>query len=147
MSKRFKRLSHTLDECKYHVVFCPKYGYRIFGEEIGGYTKKQIEQLLRQKEKVEILALNVQEDHVHVVLEVPPKYAISAVLGFLKGKLAQKLFAQYPQLGRKFWGRHLWARGYCVSTVGMNEEMIREYVKWQEKQEREEEARQRNLFE
>ena len=147
MSKRFKRLSHTLYECKYHVVFCPKYRYRVLGEEIGGYTKKQIEQLLRQKEQVEILELNVQADHVHLVLEVPPKYAISDVLGFLKGKLAQKLFGQYPQLGRKFWGRHIWARGYCVSTVGIAEEMIREYVKWQEKQEREEEARQRNLFE
>lgn len=97
-----------------------------------------------------MLEHNVQADHVHLVVEIPPKYAVSAIMGFLKGKLALKVFAQYPQLGRKFWGRHLWARGYCVSTVGLDEERIRQYVRWQEKQEREAEekqAQQRNLFE
>jgi REP-associated tyrosine transposase len=147
MSKRFKKLSHSIYECKYHAVFCPKYRYRIFGAELGRYTGEQIRQLLRQKGLVEVLELNVQPDHVHLVVEIPPKYAVSALMGFLKGKLAQKLFAQYPQLGRKYWGRHLWARGYCVSTVGIDEEQIRQYVRWQEKQEHEEEQRQRRLFE
>ena len=78
---------------------------------------------------------------------IPPKYAVSGVMGFLKGKLALKVFGQYPSLGRKYWGRHVWARGYCVSTVGIDEEMIRHYVRWQEKQERELERRQQNLFE
>jgi putative transposase len=96
------------------------------------------------------LEYNVQPDHLHLVVEVPPKYAVRAVMGFLKGKLAVKVLEHYPHLGRKFWGRHLWARGYCVSTVGLDEEMIRQYVRWQEKQEREEEQKQEqqgNLFE
>jgi putative transposase len=147
MSKRFKKLSHSLYECKYHIVFCPKYRYRIFGGEIGQYVQEQISRLVGQKELVEVLELNVQPDHVHVVVEIPPKYAVSEVMGFLKGKLALKLFERYPQLGRKYWGRHLWARGYCVSTVGIDEEMIRQYVRWQEKREQEIEMVQRKLFE
>lgn len=146
MSKRFKKLSHSIYECKYHIVFCPKYRYRVFGGEMSQYVHQQIERLLKQKELVEVIELNVQADHVHLVVEIPPKYAVSAIMGFLKGKLALDLFARYPQLGRKYWGRHLWARGYCVSTVGIDEEMIRQYVRWQEKQEREEEEKQKRLF-
>jgi putative transposase len=147
MSKRFKKLSHSLYECKYHIVFCPKYRYRMFSGETADYTQQQIEQLLRQKEGVEVLELNVQPDHVHLVAGIPPKYAVSAIMGFLKGKLALKLFGRYERLGRKFWGRHLWGRGYCVSTVGLNEEQICQYVRWQEKTERQIEATQQKLFE
>ena len=81
MSKRFKKLSHSLYECKYHRVFCPKYRYRIFDGALGQYAEKQIRQLLRQKELVEVLELNVQPDHVHLVVEIPPKYAVSALMG------------------------------------------------------------------
>ena len=144
--KRFKRLSHSLYECKYHVVFCPKYRFRIFTDDIAEYTRQQVYQLCRQKELLESLELNVKADHVHLVLSVPPKYAVSTVMGYLKGKLALKLFERYEQLGRKYWGRHLWARGYCVSTIGLNEEQIRLYVKWQEKKDKETEAIQGNLF-
>lgn len=147
MSQRFKKLSHSLYECKYHIVFCPKYRYRVFSGELAGYAREQVLGLLGQKEAVEVLELNVQPDHVHLVASIPPKYAVSAVMGFLKGKLALKLFARYEKLGRRFWGRHLWARGYCVSTVGVNEEQIRQYVRWQEKQAREVEQSQKKLFE
>ncbi len=147
MSKQFKKLSHTLYECKYHVVCCPKYRYRIFKDEIGEYVKGQIYQLCRQKELVEILELNVREDHIHLVMSIPPKYAVSSVMGYLKGKLAIRLFQRYERLGKRYWGRHLWSRGYCVSTVGLNEKQIREYVKWQEKKEREIEEKQQKLFE
>ena len=146
MSKRFKRLAHSLYECKYHVVFCPKYRYRILKDEIAEYVRQQIYQLLGQKEEVEVLELNVQEDHVHVLLSMPPKYAVSEMMGFLKGKLALRMFERFPQLGRKYWGRHLWSRGYCVSTVGIDEEMIRKYVRWQEQQERDAEHTQGKLF-
>ncbi len=147
MTQRFKRLSHSLYECKYHVVFCPKYRYRILKDEIGEYTRQQIYQLSRQKEDVEVLELNVQPDHVHVVLSVAPKYAISEFMGYLKGKLALRLFQQYESLGKRYWGRHLWARGYCVSTIGLDEEKIRKYVQWQERQERHVEVSQGKLFE
>ena len=147
MSKRFRKLSHTLYECKYHVVFCPKYRYRIFKEGVAEYTRQQVYYLLRQKDEVEVLELNVQADHIHLVVWIPPKYAVSEVMGFLKGKLATRLFRQYERFGRQYWGRHLWGRGYCVSTVGVNEEQIREYVRWQEKKEREVEQLQGKLFE
>ena len=93
-----------------------------------------------------MLELNVQVDHVHLVLSVPPKYAISNVMGFLKGKLALRLFHQFEYLGKRYWGRHLWSRGYCVSTIGLDEERIRKYVQWQERQEKAQEAAQRRLF-
>jgi putative transposase len=146
MSKRFKSLSHSLYECKYHVVFCPKYRYRILRDEVAEYVRQQVYTLLSQKELVEVLELNIQADHVHLVVSIPPKYAVSSLMGYLKGKLAIRLFERYERLGRKYWGRHLWARGYCVSTVGMDEEMIRTYVRWQEKRERTSEQRQGKLF-
>jgi putative transposase len=109
-------------------------------------VKSQIYQLLRQREGVEVLELNVPADHVHLLLWIPPKYAVSEIMGFLKGKLALRLFERFPQLGRKDWGRHLWSRGYCVSTVGIDEEMIRHYVRWQASQERRAEQQQGKLF-
>lgn len=146
MSKRFRRLSHSIYECKYHIVFCPKYRFRIFADEIAEYTRQQVYQLLRQKEDVEVLELNIQPDHIHVVMSVAPKYAISSLMGYLKGKLAIRLFERYERLGRKYWGRHLWSRGYCVSTVGIDETMIRKYVRWQEQRERDIEQQQGKLL-
>ena len=84
--------------------------------------------------------LNIQIDHIHLVVSVPPKVSISRVMGILKGKTAIKLFKSYPQLKKKpYWGNHFWSRGYCVDTIGMDEEKIRKYVKYQEEQERKEE--------
>jgi len=146
MSKRFKRLSHTIYECKYHIVFCPKYRFRIFKDEIAEYTKQRIYVLCNQKELLEILELNVRQDHIHMVMWIPPKYSISAIMGYLKGKLALRLFQRYENLGKRYWGRHLWARGYCISAIGLEETQIRSYVRWQEKQEKELERQQMNLF-
>jgi putative transposase len=145
MTHTFKRLSHSLYECKYHVVFCPKYRFRILKDQVAEYVRQQIYSLCQQKEGVELLELNIQPDHVHRVVSIPPKYAVSEFMGFLKGKLALRLFQQYEQLGRRYWGRHLWSRGYCVSTVGLDEEKIRLYVKWQETQDKQAEA-QGKLF-
>ena len=146
MSKRFRKLSHSIYECKYHVVFCPKYRFRIFQGDIASYTRQQIQVLCRQKDLVEVLEINVQQDHIHVVMSIPPKYAVSSVMGFLKGKLTLRLFGRYERLGKRYWGRHLWSRGYCVSTVGLDEEQIRAYVKWQERKEKQIEQQQLGLF-
>ena len=146
MTQRFQRLSHSLYECKYHIVFCPKYRYRILKDEIGEYTRQQIYRLCQQKDRIEVLELNVQPDHVHLVVSIPPKYAVSNVMGYLKGKLALQMFQRYERLGRQYWGRHLWSRGYCVSTVGLDEEKIRKYVQWQEQREKQIEATQGRLF-
>jgi len=132
----FRKLSHTLYECKYHFVFCPKYRFRIFREELAEYTKGELYRLSRQKDLVEILELHVCEDHIHMVVIIPPKYSVSSYMGYMKGKLGLRLFQRYESIGKRYWGRHLWSRGYCVSTVGLNEDQIRKYVRWQEKKER-----------
>jgi len=127
-------------------VFCPKYRFRIFKNEIAEYTKQRIYVLCNQKELLEVLKLNVREDHIHIVIWIPPKYSISSVMGYLKGKLALRLFQKYENLGKRYWGRHLWARGYCVSAIGLDEAQIRSYVRWQEKQEKEIERQQMSLL-
>lgn len=107
MTQRVKRLSHSLYECKYHVVFCPKYRYWIQQEAIGEYVEQLVYQLCKQKEQVEVLELNVQTDHVHLVVEIPPKYAGSEFVGYLKGKMALRLLERYESLGQRYWERHL----------------------------------------
>jgi putative transposase len=143
---RFKKLSHTIYECKYHVVFCPKYRHRIFKGEIAEYARQQIYGLCKQKELLEVLELSTQEDHIHLLLSMPPKYAVSEIIGYVKGKLALRLFQRYERVGKRYWGRHLWSRGYCVSTVGLTEELIRRYVRDQEKMDKQIEEQQKGLF-
>lgn len=145
-TRQFKKLAHSLYECKYHIVFCPKYRYKILQQEVARYLKEQIYRLCRQKDGVEVLEVNIQEDHIHLVVSLPPKYAVSEFVGFLKGKLALRTFDQFPQLRKRYWGQHLWSRGYCVSTIGLDEERIRKYVKWQQKKESEADATQGKLF-
>ena len=82
----------------------------------------------------------------YVVVLIPPKYAVSKFMGYLKGKLATRLFARYEQMSRRYWGRHVWSRGYCVSTLGLDEDQIRTYVKWQQQREKKLEATQDGLF-
>lgn len=133
---RFRKLTHTIYECKYHIVICPKYRHRIFEGDVAEYTRQKLYHLCIEKDLVEILELNIQKDHIHLVMSIPPKYSISSMMGFLKGKISIKLFQRHEKIGKKYWGRHLWSRGYCVSTVGLDEEKIRKYVKWQEKNDR-----------
>jgi putative transposase len=85
------------------VVFCPKYRYRILRDEVVEYTKQQIYRLCQQKDGVEVLELSIQPDHVHRVVSIPPKYAVSSVMGYVKGKLAIRLFDRYEKLGRRYW--------------------------------------------
>jgi putative transposase len=105
-----------------------------------GEIKTQVERDIRslcEWKNCELQELNVQDDHVHLLVSVPPKVSISKLMGVLKGKIAIKLFKSYPKLKQKpYWGNHFWARGYFVSTVGLDEEMIRKYVKHQEKEEK-----------
>jgi putative transposase len=143
---RFKKLSHTIYECKYHVVICPKYRHRIFKGEIGEYARQEIYVLCKQKELLEVLELSIQEDHIHLVMSMPPKYAFSEIMGYVKGKLSLRLFQRYERVGKRYWGRHLWSRGYCVSTVGLTEELIRRYVRHQENMDKQIEDQQKGLF-
>ena len=131
----FKKLAHAIWECKYHLVWCPKYRFQILKGEIGSSARDTIRELCSWWD-LEILEGNIQVDHVHLVIWIPPKYSVAEVVGFLKGKSAIKIFDRHPELKRRYWGRHFWARGYCVSAVGLNEEQIRKYVRWQLKKDR-----------
>ena len=139
MSK-YKKLSHVVYKCDYHIVWVPKYRFRILKGLIKEHLEKDI-RMLSEWKKVEILELNIQEDHIHLVVSIPPKVSISEMMGMLKGKTAIKIFKSYPELKKKpYWGNHFWARGYFVNTVGLNEDMIRRYVNFQEGEEKEEET-------
>lgn len=139
---RFKRLSHALWCCEYHIVWVPKYRYRVLQGQVSEELKKTL-QVYCGRLDCEIVELNIQVDHVHLLVKVPPKRAISELLRYLKGKTAIQIFRQFPNLKKRpYWGNHFWARGYCVDTIGLNEEIIRKYVKFQEKEEqRQEEMR------
>ena len=146
MTRRFRKLAHSLYECKYHIVFCPKYRYKILDEIVSKYVYQEIYRLCNQKDGIEILELNIQPDHIHLVVWIPPKYAVSNFVGYLKGKLALRLFDRFPDLRKRYWGQHVWSRGYCVSSVGLDEEQIRKYVKWQDKKAETSQRGQSRLF-
>lgn len=124
---RFKKLAHATYECKYHLVWCPKYRFRVLTGEIGRSVRDLVRQLCQWR-NFEILAGKVMSDHIHMVLSIPPKYSVSDTVGFLKGKSAIKIFDMHSELKKRYWGRHFWAKGYCVSTVGLNEAQIKKYV-------------------
>lgn len=133
---KYRKLTHVVYKCDYHIVFTPKYRFRILTGEIATAIEQDIRQICSWKE-VEIDEMSVQVDHVHMVVSIPPRLSVSDFMGILKGKTAIRLFKSHPNLKKKpYWGNHFWARGYFVNTVGINEEMIRRYVKYQEEEER-----------
>ncbi len=142
---KYRKLSHVVYKCDYHIVWTPKYRYRVLFGEVKTVVEHDIRMLCEWK-GVEILEMNVQKDHIHLVCSIPPKISLSTLLGTLKGKLAIKIFKSYPKLKEKpYWGNHFWSRGYFVTTVGVDEEMIKRYVKYQEVEERKEETHTRNF--
>jgi len=133
---KYRKLTHVVYKCDYHIVFTPKYRFRILTGDIATFIEQDIRQICSWKE-VEIDEMSVQTDHIHMVVSIPPRLSISDFMGILKGKTAIRMFKSYPKLKQKpYWGNHFWARGYFVNTVGINEEMIRRYVQYQEEEER-----------
>jgi len=129
------KLSHTRWECKYHVVFIPKCRRkRLFGA-LRRHLGPVFRELAEQKE-CWIEEGNLRPDHVHMLVSIPPKYAVSQVVGFLKGKSAIHIARNYGCRTRNFMGEHFWARGFYVSTVGRDERVIREYIANQEEEDR-----------
>ena len=142
---RFRKLSHSIWHCQYHIVWVPKYRYRILTGSVGHEVGNCIRAFSEQKQ-VEILEMSVELDHVHLLVMVPPKVSISDYVGTVKGRTAIRILNKYKKLKQKpYWGNHFWSRGYCVDTVGLDSEMIRKYVKYQEDKERKEE-KQNPLF-
>ena len=126
-------LSHSKRECKYHMVFIPKCRRRTLYKQLRSHLGEVFRKLAAQKE-CRIEEGHLMPDHVHMLISIPPKYAVSQVVGFIKGKSAIHLARVYGERKRNFVGQHFWARGYFVSTVGRDEATIREYIRNQEKE-------------
>lgn len=128
-------LSHCKYECKYHIVFAPKFRRQI----IYGKIKTEIGKILRQlceNKGIEILEANACKDHIHMLVIIPPKYSISQIMGYLKGKSSLMIFDRFANLKYKYGNRHFWCKGYYVSTVGRNEKKIAEYIQNQIQEDR-----------
>ena len=126
-------LSHTKWECKYHVIFIPKRRRRTLYAELRKHLGELFRRLASQKES-RIEEGQLMPDHVHMLISIPPKYAVSQVVGYIKGKSAIHLARVYGERKRSFVGQHFWARGFFVSTVGRDETSIREYIRNQEQE-------------
>ena len=136
MSKDIHSLSHSKWNCKYHVVFAPKYRRKVFYE-----TKRlEIGKILRQLCKwkgINIIEAEVCPDHVHMLIEIPPKYSVSSIMGYLKGKSSLMIYEKWGNLRYKYRNRQFWCRGYYVDTVGKNTKAIKEYIANQLKEDKE----------
>jgi putative transposase len=136
---RFRKLSYTIWHCQYHMVWVPKYRFKILTGSVGEEVRNCVRAFAEQM-KSEIVELNVRPDHVHLLAMVPPKTSISDYVGTMKGRTAIRVFNKFRDLKQKpYWGNHFWSKGYCVDTVGLDEEMIRKYVKYQEEREQRQE--------
>ena len=127
----FESLSHSKWECKYHVVFIPKCRRKTLYEQLRPYLGEVLRKLATHRES-RVEEGHLMPDHVHMLISIPPKYAVSQVIRYMKGKSAIHLARVYGERKRNFVGQHFWARGYFVSTVGRDEETIREYIRNQE---------------
>lgn len=133
--RQVNSLNHTRWECKYHIVFIPKYRKKAIFDQIRRELGDVFHRLARQKESL-IEEGHLMRDHVHLMISIPPKYAVAQVVGFIKGKSAIHIARQFSGRQRNFVGEHFWARGYFASTVGRDEQVIREYIRHQEAEDR-----------
>ena len=127
----YNSLTHSKWDCKFHVVFIPKRRRRILYKEVRKFLGNIFHDLAAQKE-CKIIEGHLQLDHVHMCIEIPPKYAVASVVGYLKGKSAIIIAREFGRKERNFSGEHFWARGYAVSTVGFEMEAVRRYIREQE---------------
>ncbi|MEO1397217.1 MAG: IS200/IS605 family transposase [Cyanobacteria bacterium J06634_5] len=135
MSKLYQSLSHSKWDCTYHVVFVPKYRRKAMFGDVRKFLGPVFHELARQKE-CRIVEGHLMPDHVHMCIEIPPKHAVSSVIGFLKGKSAIAIARQFKGKQRNFSGESFWARGYAVSTVGLELEVVKRYVREQDTSDR-----------
>ena len=137
----YNRSAHGVYRCEYHFVWVPKYRYQVLVQDIKGRLKEILVELCNWLD-ITIIEGAICSDHVHMYLSVPPKYSPAHVMKILKGKSSERLRKEFPELRRKYWGMHIWASGYFVSTVGIDRDIIKQYVKnQQDSQLREEQLR------
>ena len=121
-------LAHTKWECKYHIVFAPKYRRQV----VYGKVKEDIGKMLRklcEYKGVEIIEAEACKDHIHMLVSIPPKYSVSQIMGYLKGKSSLMIYEKYANMKYKYGNRHFWCRGYYVSTVGLNKRAVEQYIR------------------
>ena len=128
-------LSHTMWDCKYHIIWIPKYRKKAIFEDLRKYLGEIFRELATQKE-CKVLEGHLMPDHVHILLSIPPKYSVSQVVGYIEGKSAIQIARNFQGRKKNFVGQHFWARGYYVSTVGKDEDAVRAYIQKQEKEDR-----------
>lgn len=142
---KYKKLSHVVYQCNYHIVWCPKYRFRILDGAIKELMEHDIKMISEWK-SAEVMEMNIQKEHIHLVVSIPPKLSVSQYMGIIKGKTAIKMFKSYPKMRQKpYWGNHFWAPGYFVNTIGIDEDLIRRYVKYQEDEEKKQEAQKQDF--
>ncbi len=131
--KEYQSLCHTKWDCKYHVVFIPKRRKKLIFGAIRKYLGEILRELAEQKE-CRIVEGHLMSDHVHICISIPTKFSVSNVIGYIKGKSAISIARRFAGKSRNFSGEHFWARGYFVTTIGLDEEMVRAYVRNQDKE-------------
>jgi putative transposase len=131
--KEYQSLCHTKWDCKYHVVFIPKRRKKMIFGAIRKHLGEVFHELAKQKE-CEIVEGHLMSDHVHICISIPPKHSVSYVVGYIKGKSAISIARQFAGKTKNFTGENFWARGYFVTTIGLDEEMVRAYVRNQDKE-------------
>ena len=124
---QYRKLSHVTYDCRYHVVWITKYRFKVIDEDVKLALKWSIKHTCDWKD-IRIIKGTVEKEHVHLYLSIPPKYSISDTMKWIKGKSSEKLLKSFEKLNKQYWGRHLWARGYFVSTVGISDEIIKKYI-------------------
>ena len=130
--KDYKRGSHTVWDCKYHLVWTTKYRYQILGGDVGRRCRELLREIAMSKE-MHIYAGSINRDHVHLLIGIPPQLSVSRAVQHLKGKSSHRLLTEYKVLRKRYWGQHLWARGYWVASSGnVTDEVWKEYIKNQQ---------------
>ena len=129
MTDRYRKTSHVMYECKYHICWIPKYRYPILTGQVALRVRELVRQISAANE-VEIITGSVSSDHVHLYVSIPPNLSVSKFVQFIKGATSRKLQLEFENIRKRYWGQHVWARGYFVATSGVvSDEMIQNYVR------------------
>jgi len=130
--KYYRRTSHTVHDCTYHIVWITKYRYRILVGDIGVRARDLVQEICKDN-GVEIIRGKVTSNHIHIYVSIPPYQSVSKLVQYLKGKTSRKIQQEFPELRKRYWGKHLWAVGYFVRTTGnVTDSMIKDYIEKQE---------------
>ena len=131
--KGYRKSAHTVFDIRYHLVWCTKYRYHVLQGDLASRLRELVREICRTYD-VEILSGSIGKEHVHIYVSVPPAISVSKLMQYIKGKTSRKLQMEYKSLAKRYWGQHLWARGYFVASVGeIDDKLIREYIEDQSK--------------